>query len=96
MTPNQEHIWMMATISRMFYGPGGQESNFSTNELDQISDGPTTRELSSLITVSFQSQSHNLPTEVQFLHQEHKVSGLSPGCTYGILLKTATGRRHTR
>ena len=36
----------------MFYG--GQESeqsNFSTIELDQISDGPTTRELSSLITV---------------------------------------------
>ena len=41
----------MATILRMFYG-GGHESNFSTNELDQISDGPTTRELSSLITVS--------------------------------------------
>ena len=28
--------------------------------------------------------------------QEHKVSGLTPGCTYGILLKTATGRRQTR
>ena len=43
---------MMTIICRMFYG-GVQESNFSTNELDQISDGPTTRELSSLITVSF-------------------------------------------
>ena len=40
----------MAPISRMFYG-GVQESHFSTNELDQICDGPTTRELSSLITV---------------------------------------------
>ena len=83
----------MAPISRMFYG-GGQESHFSTNELDQICDGPTTRELSSLITVLIFS-SFILSTEVIFA-QEHKVSGLSPGCTYGILLKTATGRRQTR
>ena len=44
----------------MFYG--GQESeqsNFSTIELDQISDGPTTRELSSLITVAIFHQDHD-------------------------------------
>ena len=41
------------------------------------------------------AEQSNFPTEVIFF-QEHKVSGLIPGCTYGILLKTATGRRHTR
>ena len=39
-------------ISRMFNsGQESHQSNFSTNELDQICDGPTTRELSSLLTV---------------------------------------------
>ena len=70
---------------------GFVSSKISLTELERMKkDMSTTRELSSLLTVrdSF--------TEISSSMQEHKMTGLNPGCTYGVELRTVTGNRQTR
>ena len=96
----QGNWWISDTISpvgaiRNFYignlTNGFVSSKISLTELERMKkDMSTTRELSSLLTV--RSSFH----EITSLIQEHKMTGLSPGCTYGVELRTVTGSRQTR
>ena len=70
---------------------GFVSSKISLTELERMKkDMSTTRELSSLLTVRLSF------TEISSSMQEHKMTGLSPGCTYGVDLRTVTGNRQTR
>ena len=72
---------------------GLMNSSVSLENLGTIrKDTITTRELSNLLTVICYFSLSITNTN----SQEHKVKGLSPGCTYGIELKTITGSRQTR
>ena len=91
------HHYILTLAFRFFYidgiTNGLMNSSVSLENLGTIrKDTITTRELSNLLTVI---GNFSLPI-TDTCSQDHKIKGLSPGCTYGIELKTITGSRQTR